>query len=213
MLTPVEHADKDRSACRPIWRLLERRVHVVTKALIRSCVLPSTDVQRTPQGSKSSVRVSLYPLQREEVFKAQVLPALLTMLDRGSTEERWAACGALHALAHSEKHIAEVVNTKMIVATSSLLSSAHDRSKQVRAGGALLPGMSARPRNSNSSAISSSLPCYQRQAQWAMAHSKTHYIKECLRVLLGVLLRAGRCSVASSPCTGEYATEYKAHIQ
>ncbi len=53
-----------------------------------------------------------YATQREEVFKAQVVPALVYLLERGQPEERWAACGALHALAQSEKHLTEVVSNK-----------------------------------------------------------------------------------------------------
>lgn len=51
--------------------------------------------------------------QREEIFKAQCTPQLLALLDRGQPEERFAACGVVFGLAHSEKHIAEVITNRV----------------------------------------------------------------------------------------------------
>lgn len=51
--------------------------------------------------------------QREEIFKTQCIPQLQTLLERGLPEEKFAACGAIHALAQSDKHVAEVVNPRV----------------------------------------------------------------------------------------------------
>lgn len=52
-------------------------------------------------------------MQREELFKANCVPQLVAMLEKGAQDERLAACGALYALMHSDKHIGEVVNARV----------------------------------------------------------------------------------------------------
>jgi len=67
--------------------------------------------------------------QREEIFKANCLPQLIALFERGAQDERFAACGAIYALAQSDKHIAEVVNARVIAAAVVLLGGEHDRSR------------------------------------------------------------------------------------
>ncbi|KAF5828330.1 armadillo-type protein [Dunaliella salina] len=51
-------------------------------------------------------------------------------MEKGSPEERMAACGTLHALAQSPKHVQEVVNNRVVMATVALMGGDHDRSRQ-----------------------------------------------------------------------------------
>ncbi|KAJ9506570.1 hypothetical protein QJQ45_019066 [Haematococcus lacustris] len=52
-------------------------------------------------------------LQREDIFKTQCIGFLVSMLERGQVEEKHAACGALYALAQSDKHLPEVVSPRV----------------------------------------------------------------------------------------------------
>ncbi len=60
----------------------------------------------------------------------QVIPQLVSLLERGHIEERHGACGALYGLAQSEKHINEVISNRVINASVNLLSGEHERSRQ-----------------------------------------------------------------------------------
>lgn len=51
--------------------------------------------------------------QREEIFKTGCIPNLLSMLERGDTDDKFAAIGAITVLARSEKHITEVISSKV----------------------------------------------------------------------------------------------------
>jgi hypothetical protein len=52
-------------------------------------------------------------MQKEEILKGQPLFALILLLEKGGPEERMAACGTLHALAQSSKHMQEVINSRV----------------------------------------------------------------------------------------------------
>ncbi|GFH06704.1 uncharacterized protein HaLaN_01376 [Haematococcus lacustris] len=52
-------------------------------------------------------------VQREDIFKTQCIGFLVGMLERGQVEEKHAACGALYALAQSDKHLPEVVSPRV----------------------------------------------------------------------------------------------------
>ncbi|KAG2433810.1 hypothetical protein HXX76_008167 [Chlamydomonas incerta] len=67
--------------------------------------------------------------EREEIFKAGIAPLLQQLLERGDVEERHAAMGCVSVLALSEKHIAEVVNARVIASAAGLLVSEHARGK------------------------------------------------------------------------------------
>ncbi len=47
------------------------------------------------------------------MFKTGCATNLIIMLDRGDADEKCAAMGAISLLAQSEKHMTEVVNTKV----------------------------------------------------------------------------------------------------
>ncbi|KAL6758293.1 armadillo-type protein [Haematococcus lacustris] len=68
-------------------------------------------------------------LQREDIFKTQCIGFLVSMLERGQVEEKHAACGALYALAQSDKHLPEVVSPRVIQGAAALLGGDHDRSR------------------------------------------------------------------------------------
>jgi hypothetical protein len=51
--------------------------------------------------------------QREEIFKTSCIPQLISLLERGQEDERHGACGAICALAQSEKHITEIINHRV----------------------------------------------------------------------------------------------------
>lgn len=52
-------------------------------------------------------------MQREEIFKTGCVPNLVSMLERGDTDDKLAAVGAISVLARSEKHITEVISSKV----------------------------------------------------------------------------------------------------
>ncbi|KAJ9512889.1 hypothetical protein QJQ45_029134 [Haematococcus lacustris] len=68
-------------------------------------------------------------VQREDIFKTQCIGFLVGMLERGQVEEKHAACGALYALAQSDKHLPEVVSPRVIQGAAALLGGDHDRSR------------------------------------------------------------------------------------
>ncbi|GFR49626.1 hypothetical protein Agub_g11698 [Astrephomene gubernaculifera] len=67
--------------------------------------------------------------EREEVFKAGLVPLLQHLLERGDVEERHAAMGCLAVLAQSEKHVNEVVTPRVITTAAALLLCDHARGK------------------------------------------------------------------------------------
>ncbi|KAG2484368.1 hypothetical protein HYH03_016784 [Edaphochlamys debaryana] len=67
--------------------------------------------------------------EREDVFKAGLIPLLQSLLERGDVEERHATMGCISVLALSDKHIGEVVTNRVLVAASNILLSDHARGK------------------------------------------------------------------------------------
>eukprot|EP00798_Chlamydomonas_sp_ICE-L_P025468 gene25468-11127_t len=66
---------------------------------------------------------------REEIFKTGMAPFLLSFLEKASTEDKYAVMGGVQALARSEKHVAEIINNKVIVHAVNMLQGDHSRSK------------------------------------------------------------------------------------
>jgi len=67
---------------------------------------------------------------REEIFKGQCTTHIITLLEKGDHDDKFAAVGLLSVLVLSDKHIQEVVNGKVISSAAQLLMGEHSRSKQ-----------------------------------------------------------------------------------
>ncbi|GAX80304.1 hypothetical protein CEUSTIGMA_g7742.t1 [Chlamydomonas eustigma] len=67
--------------------------------------------------------------KREEIFKTGCGPNILSLVDRGDVEDKFAIMGAISALAQSDKHGHEVISNKVISCAANMLMGDHARSK------------------------------------------------------------------------------------
>ena len=67
--------------------------------------------------------------EREEIFKTTCIPNLHEAADKGTADEKFGAIGAISALILSEKHVAEVVTSKIIALSATMLVGSHARSR------------------------------------------------------------------------------------
>lgn len=95
-----------------VWSLAMGSDGQVRRSLL---LQPAAPCWHAMSSSRGSYLLRMLIAQREEVFKAQIQPLVVGLLDptRSSQVERWAACGLLLTLAQSEKHIAEVVSARV----------------------------------------------------------------------------------------------------